>query len=154
MTAEYNKLGLKFLYPENWKLTEESDIGVADSESSDENSGRIISLETPDGGATWAVHVYPAETDGDIVLKELLASLQETYEDLEIAQDRLELGDQEAVGVEALFYCLDFLVRAQIHTIKTSEHLLLFWSQAEDRAFDEQKIVFQAISISVLRSMA
>lgn len=143
MTAVYDKLGLKFLYPENWRLIDESDS----------EAPHVITLETPDGSCTWAVHVYPHQTDCDAVLKEVLASLQETYEDLEVAPSTVEFGDVEGTGVEALFYCLDFLIRAELQIVETAEHVLLFWAQAEDRVFDEQNMVFKAISISLLRSL-
>ena len=142
MTAVYDKLGLKFLYPENWKLIDDST-----------DSPQVITLETPDGSTTWSVHVFPAETDGDLVLKETLDSLKETYEDLEIAPHSLPLGELEATGVEAMFYCLDFLIRAQLHFLQTPDNLLLFWVQAEDRDFEKQELVFKAISTSLLQSL-
>ena len=74
MTATYQKRGLKFLYPENWKLIDEADTELPCS----------ISLETPDGGAFWSVHLYPPEADPDQMLKETVATLQETYPDLEV----------------------------------------------------------------------
>ncbi len=143
MTAVYDKLGLKFLYPENWRLIDESDS----------DSPHVITLETPDGSCTWAVHVYPADTDRDVVLKETLASLQETYEDLEVAPATADFGGTEGAGVEAMFYCLDFLIRAELQIVETSENLFLFWAQAEDRVFDEQDLVFKAISVSLLRAV-
>ena len=151
MTAVYDKLGLKFLYPENWKLTEESDVEMPDSEAPAD--AKIITLETPDGATSWSVYLYAPETDSVRVLKETLSSLQETYQDLEISPHAQMLGNVEAKGVEALFYCLDFLIRAQIHTVPTEKYLVLFWSQAEDRDFDDRQIVFQAISISLLQSI-
>lgn len=141
MTAAYDKLGLKFLYPENWKLID----GATDSP-------QVITLETPDGSTTWSVHVYPSETDGDAVLKDTLDTLQQTYDDLEISPHHQQFGKLEASGVEAMFYCLDFLIRAQLHIVRTSANLFLFWAQAEDRDFDNQQMVFQAIAISLLQS--
>ena len=144
MTAVFEKHGLKFLFPENWKLLDHSDS----------DSPQVITLETPDGSATWSVHVYPPDADGDEILKETLATLQESYEDLEIAPNKQELGEFSATGVEAFFYCLDFLIRAQLHVVQTREHLLLLWGQAEDREFEKHHLVFQAISTSLLRSMS
>lgn len=141
MTAVYDKLGLRFLYPENWKLLDDSDSKVP----------HVITLETPDGSCTWAVHVYPAESDRELVLKETLSSLRETYEDLEISPSSEEYGDLEGTGVEAMFYCLDFLIKAEMHFVELPEHSLLFWAQSEDREFDKHKLVFQAISISLIR---
>ena len=143
MTAVYDKLGLKFLYPENWTLIDESDSEMP----------HAITLETPDGACSWAVHAYQPDADRDSVLKETLSTLRETYEDLEVASFDDELGSWEASGVEALFYCLDFLIRARLLVVPTREHLLLFWFQAEDREFDKQNAVFQAMSVSLLQSL-
>lgn len=143
MTATYDKLGLKFLYPESWKLIDDSDG----------DTFRSITLETPEGNVTWAVHVYPPESDYDLMMKEMLAPLHETYDDLEISPEQSSLGEYSASGIEAMFYCLDFLVRARLQIVTTSEKVFLFWSQAEDRDFDKQQLVFDAISVSLLRSV-
>lgn len=144
MTAVYDKLGLKFMYPENWKLIDESES----------ESRHVVSLETPDGSCTWAVHVYPSDADRDAVLKEAVGTMRETYEDLEISPSKTELGSHEASGIEALFYCLDFLIKAELHVVSLPERLLLFWTQAEDREFEKHNLVFQAISVSLLRTLA
>lgn len=143
MTATYDKLGVKFLYPESWKLIDESDDGTP----------RSITLETPDGAATWAVHVYPVDGDQDLILKEMLEPLKETYHDLEVSSTDSKIGEYVASGVDTMFYCLDFLIRARLQMVETPEHLFLFWSQAEDREFDKMEIVFDAISVSLLRSV-
>ena len=143
MTAVYDKLGLKFLYPENWKLIDESESEMP----------HAITLETPAGDCSWAVHAYQPGADRDAILKETLATLQETYEDLEISACEDELGSSAASGVEALFYCLDFLIRAKLLVVPTREYLLLFWFQAEDREFDKQDAVFKAMSVSLLQSL-
>jgi len=143
MTATYDKLGLKFLYPENWKLIDDTDSDFP----------HVVTLETPDGGATWTVHVYPEDANQDDVLKETLATLTETYEDAEVSKIEKPIGDTDCTGVEVLFYCLDFLVRAEIKFVKTSKYLLMVWTQAEDRDFDKQELVFSAISIGLIRSL-
>ncbi|MDA7884855.1 hypothetical protein N9B31_09450 [Mariniblastus sp.] len=142
MTAKYDKLGLEFLYPENWKLID--DVS---------GSPQVITLETPDGSTTWSVHLYPRETDVDLILKEAIDSLQQTYEDIEISPCENSFGDTANRGVEALFYCLDFLIRAELQIVNTEERCLMFWTQAEDRDYDKQKLVFKAIAISLLQSL-
>lgn len=146
MTAKYDKLGLEFLYPENWKLID--DVS---------ESPQVITLETPDGSTTWSVHLYPRETDMDLVLKEAIDSLQQTYEDIEFSPCENSFGDAfgdtRDSGVEALFYCLDFLIRVELQIVNTAERCLMFWNQAEDREYDKQKLVFKAIAISLLQSL-
>jgi hypothetical protein len=140
MTATYEKLGFKFLYPENWKLTDGMDSTLPGS----------ISLESPDGNAFWSVHVYPADADQDEILKATIVTLQETYPDLEVASIRADFEDRPGTGIQCLFFCLDFLIRVRLQVIKTDEHQLLFWFQAEDREFEKLELVFKAMATSIL----
>lgn len=141
------------MYPENWKLL-------------DETSGtpHVVTLEAPDGSSTWSVHVYDKDIDQDQIFKDTLEALQETYPDVEITP----LGDDEQLdqlrqvpsvdsdsvqSIEAMFYCLDFLIQARLCLVATDRHWLLVWTQAEDRDFDKQKIVFAAITVSLLQTL-
>ena len=74
-----------------------------------------------------------------------------TYEDLEISPLTQSAGETEGQGIEAMFYCLDFLIRAKLLWLKTADKNILLWTQAEDRDFDDQEIIFQAITVSMLR---
>lgn len=140
MPSNYDKLGLTFLYPENWKLLDETDA-----------QPHVVTLEAPEGSATWTVHAYPGNADQAEILKETIDTLGDTYEDLEISPLEEPLGEFASTGVEAMFYCLDFLVKAKLQFFKTDTQLLLVWTQAEDRDFDKLDVVFQAISVSLLR---
>lgn len=140
MPTTYDKLGLTFLYPENWKLFDETDA-----------TPHVVTLEAPEGSATWAVHAYPENADQNAILKETIDTLGETYEDLEISPLGKAIGQFDGEGVEAMFYCLDFLVKAKLQFFKTGQQLLLVWTQAEDRDFAKLDMIFQAISVSLLR---
>lgn len=148
MPATYNKRGLKFLYPENWKLIDEADSDLPCS----------VSLEAPEGTSFWSLHLYPNSADPDQILKETVSTLQETYPDLEITPwvgDFSDADDSEKFAhesaVEAMFYCLDFLIRTRLQVVRTPDYQLLFWFQAEDREFDKQELIFKALATSVLR---
>ena len=143
MTAAYDKLGLKFLYPETWKLTD----------SGDSELPQEIIVESPDGGAMWSVHLYPGDTDAEALLNETLQTLGETYPDLEVSTVPAKLDHAQGDATEALFYCLDFLVRVRLQVLKPDNRTVLAWYQAEDREFDKLDIVFQAITTSLLQSM-
>ena len=82
MTATYDRLGLKFFYPENWKLIDEPDSDLP----------HVVSLETPDGSTTWSVHAYPTETESAPIIKETLATLMDTYEDCEVSKVEVNFG--------------------------------------------------------------
>jgi hypothetical protein len=141
MTATYQKHGLQFLYPENWRL---SDEGWPELPCS-------ISLESPDGSAFWSVHFYELASDPDEILKNTLDTLRETYPDLEISDCPADSTIPRESGVEAMFYCLDFLIRIRLEVVRLDRCLALFWYQAEDRQFEQLEMVFQAIGISLIR---
>ena len=140
MPATYDKLGLNFMYPENWKLIDDT-----------ESLPHVVTLEAPAGSCTWTVHAYPKEVDTDAILKESIETLEQTYDDLEIAPLEQSAGETKGQGIEAIFYCLDFLVRAKLLWLETENKKILLWTQAEDRDFDAQEIIFQAITVSMLR---
>ena len=145
MTAVYDKLGLKFMYPETWKLTD----------SGDESLPHEITVDSPDGAAMWSVHIYPQESQPDQLLAQTLDSLRETYPDLELSGvDEDEASSEGAVeGSEALFYCLDFLVRVRLQIFQSEQHQVLAWYQAEDREFEKMELVFKAMTTSLLQSV-
>ena len=143
MTAVYDKLGLNFMYPENWKLTD----------SADDSIPHEITVDSPDGAAMWAVHVYPDGTQPDRLLEQTWETLRETYPDLELSDLEASSNEQSIEGQEALFYCLDFLIRVRLQVFEKDQRRVLAWYQAEDREFEKMDLVFQAMTTSLLQSM-
>ena len=143
MTAVYDRLGYKFMYPENWKLTDSTDDSVPHE----------ITVDSPDGAAMWSVHVYSDESQPEQLLEQTIESLRETYPDLELSNLDDESSEKSLEGNEALFYCLDFLVRIRLQVFQTDQHRVLAWYQAEDREFEKMELVFQAMTTSLLQSM-
>ena len=143
MTAVYDKLGLNFMYPENWKLTD----------SADDSIPHEITVDSPDGAAMWSVHVYPDGTQPDRLLEQTWETLRETYPDLELSDLEASSNEQSIDGQEALFYCLDFLIRVRLQVFEKDQRRVLAWYQAEDREFEKMDLVFQAMTTSLLQSM-
>ncbi len=141
--ATYSKHGLTFMYPENWKLSEQSPDPI-------ENGPREISLEAP-SGCFWALHVFEPEMDPDFVLKEIVMGLEQQYEDFEFAPAaNKSIGGQPTISGDANFYCLDFLVTARIEVIQTPDFVFSVLTQAESRDFDKMEEVFLAITTSLV----
>ena len=148
MPALYEKMGLKFQYPENWKLTEPSDTELPHQ----------ISLETPNGG-WWSISLFPREHDSSSIIADAKQALSAQYPEAEftvIKNEFARLIESEAVeaadapSVEANFFCLDFLVTSTLHVVLTDRFKMLIWFQAESREFEQLKDVFRAITISML----
>lgn len=143
MTATYEKHGLKFLYPENWKLTDGHATELPFH----------VEIETPSGGL-WSVNVYSHESDADKLLADAVAGIQSTYDDVEVSDADSDFEAYESKGVDAYFYCLDFIVTARVRVIEVESYKLVMLYQAESRDFDQQLDVFRAITMSMLQSIS
>jgi hypothetical protein len=89
----------------------------------------------------------------DQILDETIETLRESYEDLELSTESLDFRLFEGKAFGALFFCLDFLVRIKLQVYETPNYHLMLWYQCEDRDFDQQQMVFEAISMTLLQSL-
>ncbi|MFV2066053.1 MAG: hypothetical protein ACC645_03670 [Pirellulales bacterium] len=139
MTACYGKAGLRFLYPENWKIAEEQ---ITDMPLS-------LTVESP-GGGFWVIMVYDAEIDPALLVEQVVDSMCDEYEGMEISPIAHQFGDAEAEGFDMLFYCLDFVVHSRVLAVRALEKSMLTMWQAEDREFESLEPVFRAMTTSLL----
>lgn len=139
MPAVYQSTGFKFLYPENWSITEEEI----------EDWPRNVTVQSPES-SFWTLQVFPPGHEPREVVKELIAGLQEIYGEVEVLPIKETLADTETKGVDLAFFYLDLLVESKIRTLKTPSGTLVWQYQAESREFDKMEPVFQAIATSLL----
>lgn len=141
MAGSYDNFGIRFLYPENWELSEESPGEWP----------HVVSVQSPLGGF-WSLHVYePAESSAKL-LSEVQQTMAQEYDSLEFEQISEPLGKIDAVGADMSFYCLDLVVVARVRTFSLSGRTYLILYQAESRDFDELDPVFRAITHSLLQA--
>lgn len=138
MTAEFNEMGVRFLYPENWEVSTDTSGGWPLS----------VSVDSPTG-AFWSVNVDTR--DCEVLVDEALQAMRREYEQLECVPVEHELDDLRMSGYELHFYCLDLLVVTHVLTIPGDETSMVVLYQAEHRDFLKLKPVFDAISLSLLR---
>ncbi|MEZ6093874.1 MAG: hypothetical protein R3C03_06500 [Pirellulaceae bacterium] len=143
MSGQFNKHGIQFLYPENWSLTADEDWDLP----------YAVHLESPDG-AMLSLFFLDAAHNNDDFLKEMLVSIEEQYETPEVSPGVTTLNNVPGSGVDANFYCLDFLVTTQIRIFECGDLKLASYCQAENRTFDKTKLVFDAVITSVLQGLA
>lgn len=139
MTATYDKQGIRFLYPENWKIVDEGDEGWP----------RTVSVESPSGGY-WSLHIYPPNFRSHDLCDQALGTMRSEYEGLESHEVSEELFEYQSVGYDLSFFCLDFLVVCQIRSIRVGGHPILLITQAESREFEAQQLVYAAMTKSFL----
>ena len=140
MPEVFEKLGVRFQYPENWTVETEEDA-----------AGRqTISVYSP-GGAFWTVVLQPAGTDPVELARVTLATMQQEYEELDSESVREKFGQIELFGFDVNFYCLDLTNTAWIRAAQTDSATYLILCQAEDREFGEVAPVFRAMTASLLQ---
>jgi len=138
MPAIFDKLGIKFLYPDDWTLelaTDEDEKGVT--------------VYSP-GGAFWSVVIRGGDEDPAELAKVAVAAIGDEYTDVDTEAVEEMIGRQELVGYDLNFYCLDLTNTAQIRAFRRDGRTLLMLWQAEDREFDEVSNIFRAITTSLL----
>ena len=139
MTVHYQKSGIRFLYPENWQITDEQ----LDA------SPLSVSVQSPDS-AFWQLMIYESPMEPRSLLDQVLTSMQAEYEGVESAVIHDQFADVESLGYDMCFYCLDFLVNARALAAQARGKTILVLWQAEDREFDRLEPVFRAMTISLL----
>lgn len=140
MTAVYDQVGVRFLYPENWELADEPESDLP----------RVTSVTSPSGGF-WALHVYEVSADPSELADEVLRSMQQEYDSLESEPVTEQIGPVEAVGYDMEFYVLDFVASAKVRAFRHQDRTYLVLAQAETRDFDKLADVFRAITLSLVR---
>lgn len=142
MTAVFDKHELHFLYPENWTLVENEET----------DDFYEVSVESPEGNF-WSVSVFSANTEKTALIQHCAAALDDQYEDFEQFEFNGEVGGVDAIGFDSHFYCLDFLVTAKARAVSVGGRTLNFYCQAESREFDNSEAVFDAMTLSLLKSL-
>ncbi len=143
MPAVFQHQGIRFLYPENWSLTDEDFDGWPQS----------VTVQSPQT-SFWSLHVYPPNQDLKPLVRQVVESIQASFPDqeLEVLPATEEIGDTTTKGVDICFFYLDLLVEARIRTLKTPSATLIWHYQAESRELEEMEQVFLAIATSLLQN--
>lgn len=142
MPKQYSGLGLSFLYPDTWTVSEEATEGRP-----------AVSLESP-GGSFISISALSADEDPEDTLDEAAEAMNAEYEDVESEPYNVTIAGHEYEGILQRFYYLDFVVASKLLAIETEDRLYLVQIQGEDRDMDQQSLVFDAILTSMLNSMA
>jgi hypothetical protein len=141
MVGTFDKQGVRFLYPDNWELSE--DTSTADS--------LTVTLQSP-GSAFWLLRILGCENPPERLIAEVLNSMRQEYGEVEASMLQQPLDDVDSVGYDMQFYCLDLLVHSHVRSFVADDRTYLMMYQAEDREFDEVLPVFMAVITSLLRN--
>ena len=142
MPALFDHPGLRFSYPENWRI-----------EPSEETGGlRSVTVLAP-GTAYWTLTVYPAESSPVSLVQVAVTAMQEEYRELELEEASESYAGREMAGCDMRFQFLDLTNTASIRWFREADGLYLVMWQAEDREYDAHSPVFEAMTISLIQGL-
>lgn len=142
MPALFNKMGIRFTYPDNWTVDETSALEGAAS----------VTVYSPTE-SFWTVSLHPDDVEPEELVRSGVAALRETYPDLDVEELRESVQGRVVVGADVNFICLDLTNTAQIRVFESANCVVVVYCQADDRDFDALGPVFQAMTFSLLAGM-
>lgn len=145
MPAVFDRLDIRFEYPENWKVDEE----FLDAAG---NEGEQVIVSSPET-AFWQLSKHPAETDLEALFDEALSTLRSLYQEIEAEPAQATVDDRQIEGFDVNFYCLDFTNTCWLRGFQTDDASYLLLCQAEDSEFQKTSPVFLAMLASMLRNL-
>lgn len=142
MPGVYEKLGVKFLYPDNWILDEEDALQGQTS----------VTVYSPDG-AFWSLMIHDRAVDPKDLATTILNTVKQEYTDFEAEPASDTIAGQELRGYDLNFYCLDLTNTGHIRAFRTDNASMAILAQAEDREYKTVEMVFRAITTSLLSNL-
>lgn len=143
MPQWYEHNGLRFAYPENWRLEEEDNL----------DTPLDISLHTP-GGGLWSLHSVPGGMSPGEAAQQVLKGIEAEFMEVEHESAQLQLLDHLWLGFEIRFFCFDYLVEGRIWAVRVPGRTLVCSYQCHDSDFEKLEQVFQAVMASLFRDPA
>jgi hypothetical protein len=143
MAAVYDKMGIRFQYPENWTLDEKDAMEGEES----------VTVYSP-GGGFWSVVVHPRYRDPAELAEAAVEALKQEYEGIESEPVTETVADYELSGYDMNFFYLDLTVTSIVRGVRAGNLTLLIYCQADDREFVQNGKVFQAITFSLLKAVS
>ena len=137
MVAEFDEGGIRFKYPENWRLERE-----------DNDAGWTISVQSP-GTAFLMVCLRQDGPATDEVADAALAALQDDYPELEYDPCIDSVAGQPAVGHMIRFFSLDLTNTCSTRSFYTPWGTVLVLWQANDLELETHEPVLRAICASL-----
>lgn len=137
MAAAFAESGIRFRYPENWKLERE-----------DNDTGWTVSVQSP-GTAFLMVCLRQDMPTTDSLAEAALAALKEDYPELEADDCVDSVAGQPAVGHDIRFFSLDLTNTCWTRSFYTTYGTVLLLCQTNDLELEQNGAVLRAICASL-----
>jgi hypothetical protein len=137
MVETYEQEGIRFKYPENWRLERE-----------DNEAGWTVSLQSPQT-AFVTIGLYADTLDAEGLAETALAAMREDYPDLE-AEDCVDsLAGRPAIGYDIRFFSFDLTNTCWIRSFYCSRGTVVVMCQMNDLELETNEPVLRAICASL-----
>jgi hypothetical protein len=137
MAAQFEEDGIRFRFPENWKLErEDTDTGWTVSVQSTETAFMLISLRDD----------MPSTEQ---MVETALEALREDYPDLEADECTDSLAGQPAVGHNIRFFSLDLTNTCWTRSFYSANGTVLVLCQTNDLELERNEPILRAICASL-----
>ena len=137
MVAEFADEGIRFKYPENWRLERE-----------DSDNGWTISVQSPKT-AFWMICYRDDAPTPESMAEGVLAAMREEYPDIDVDDFIDSLAGEPTVGHEMHFFSLDLTNTCWTRSIYSARGTLLVMCQTNDLEWDENEPVLRAMCASL-----
>jgi len=137
MVAEFEEMGIRFKYPENWRLEREEN-----------DEGWTVSVQSPDT-AFLMLCLRQDMPSTDEVAATALNALKEEYPDLEADERTDSLAGVPAVGHDIRFFSFDLTNTCWVRSFYTAHGTVLLLCQFNDLEEEKNEPVLRAICASM-----
>jgi hypothetical protein len=137
MTQQFEESGVRFRYPDNWRLERE-----------DSDHGWTVSLYGPDTAFVMVAcdETMPAPEE---MAEAALDALKADYPNLEAEETVDSLAGQMAVGHDVRFFSLDMTNTCWTRSLYTAAGTVLVLCQTNDLELEQSEPVLRAICASL-----
>ena len=142
MHRVFEQHGVRFEYPEDWILHEESSPG--------EVSITVNSPET----SFWSLTLLFERPDPYRVVETVLDALREEYSEIDVYSSEERLGDNSTVARDVDFVCHELIGSAFLRAAVTPGFTLLVLYQGADFELDETQPILERVSKSLTWEMS
>jgi hypothetical protein len=130
--------GIRFEYPEDWILHEQS--------SAEEIT---LTVQSPDS-SFWSLTLMLDRPDPRRVLDTVLETFREEYSEIDIYPSEVRLGDQPTESCELDFVCHELIGSAFLRAVAAPDFTMLVLYQGADMELDDTQPLMEKINKSLL----
>ncbi len=135
--AEYDNHGVRFQFPSDWTLTEQSN-----------EEETTISLQS-DGTSFWTLMLFKSRPDPEEILDTVVTAFVQDYEDVDVISAIDNLGGLPSLGRDLDFVCYDLVNSATVRAFQTSDTTVMVLYQGTDHELATTGDQLKAITASL-----